>query len=169
MKTKIFFALFFILATPRVHAQTLERQVIGAAGIFQTAGWGSLSATTGESVINTFSTSSVILTQGFQQPLVSDLNVNAITANNITLSIFPDPAADLINVTINTDVPGKHYSVNMFDLLGQLVKLPFRDLSSGMNTKLIFDLRAITNGTYFIQIVDEHNARVKTLKFIKSN
>jgi len=169
MKNKIFFILLFSLIAARLQAQSLERQVIGSAGIYQTAAWGSLSATTGECITNTFSTSSVILTQGFQQPRPTDLMVYNVPANNITIEVFPNPASGFINVIINANDPGRHYSVSLFDMPGQLLKLPCQDLSSGMTTKLTFDLRPIAIGTYLIQISDENNVLVQTIKFIKIN
>ena len=56
-------------------AQSLDRQVLGAAGNYASASWGALSSTAGEGVINTSVTSSLVITQGFQQPLQSDVAV----------------------------------------------------------------------------------------------
>jgi hypothetical protein len=169
MKNKIYYLLLLLFTAARLQAQSLERQVIGSAGIYQTAAWGSLSATTGECITNTFSASSVVLTQGFQQPLPSDLMVYNVPSNNISIEVFPNPASDLINVAINTNDPDKHYSVTLFDLPGQLLKLPCQNFSSGTTIRLTFDLRPIANGTYLIQINDERNVQVKTIKFIKIN
>ncbi|MFI5196804.1 MAG: T9SS type A sorting domain-containing protein, partial [Chitinophagales bacterium] len=164
-----FFILLFSLTAIGLQAQTLERQVIGSAGAYQTAAWGSLSTTAGENVINTFTTSSFILTQGFQQPMIGDLIVYDVPSNNMSVKVYPNPAGDVINVEINTDNANKHYSVTLVDLPGQLLKLPYRDLSSGMNTSLTFDLRPIAAGPYLILISDERNVRVKTIKFTKIN
>ena len=169
MKDKLFFAILFLFAAIRLHAQTLERQVIGSAGIYQTAAWGSLSSTTGESVTNTFTTSSLILTQGFQQPLQSDVRVYDIVGDNISVTVFPNPAADIINVVVHSNVAGKHYYVTLFDLLGQHLDLPKRDMSAGLETKLQFDVSALANAPYLMQIKDEHSLVVKTVKFSKIN
>ncbi len=160
------FVLISTFAAMNLQAQTLERQVIGAAGTFQTASWGSLSSTTGESITTTAATSSVVLTQGFQQPLQTDLVVYEIPTYNITVMVFPVPASGFINVAINS---GKHYSVKLFDMLGRQLKLPVRDLSSGMETRYTFDLNSIANGTYLMLINDEHNSQVKAIKFTKIN
>ena len=149
-------------------AQSLERQVIGTAGTYQSASWGSLSSTAGECMTHIFSTSSFVLTQGFQQARQEDLMVYDASPGTISVNVFPVPAADIINVVI-TGIAGKHYSVRMFDLPGQELKLSSQDLSSGTETRLIFDLSPLANGAYLMLISDEHNLRVKTIKFNKIN
>ena len=172
MKNKLSPFLLLLLCSFCSHtlqAQSLDRQVIGAAGAYQTASWGSLSSTSGEPVINTLTTSSFVLTQGFQQPSQSDLSVYGVPSGNLTVKAFPVPAADLINVVINTGNGGKHYSVTLFDVPGRQLKLPCLELSSSMEMRFTFDLRSIANGTYLMLISDEHNIQVKAIKFTKIN
>lgn len=52
-------------------AQTLDQQVIATAGNYSEAGGVSVSWTLGECVIATFESDDIILTQGFQQPLMT--------------------------------------------------------------------------------------------------
>ncbi|HOW26003.1 MAG TPA: T9SS type A sorting domain-containing protein [Bacteroidales bacterium] len=52
-------------------SQTLDQQVIATAGNYSEAGGISLSWTMGECVIATFGNNDIILTQGFQQPLMT--------------------------------------------------------------------------------------------------
>jgi hypothetical protein len=89
MKKLILFALLPFLASP-VFAQTLSSQVIGSSGGFLTAGNGSLSYTVGELAVQQISSGSGMLTQGFQQPIVTNplpldfLSFTATLANGVT-------------------------------------------------------------------------------------
>ena len=64
--------LIFFLAN-FINAQSIERQVIAASGNFDTTANLQVSWTLGETVIETFSNSSITLTQGFQQPDISQI------------------------------------------------------------------------------------------------
>jgi len=169
MKHSIFIFSLHLLATFGVQAQSLERQVIGSSGTFVTASWGSLSSTAGESMTNTFTTSAAVLTQGFQQPSQTGLAATSLLINTITTNVFPIPALNNINVVINNAAIGKHYAVSILNLPGQQLNLPYNDLSSGTETKLLFDLHSIANGQYLILITDELGQQVKTIKFTKTN
>ena len=68
---KIIILLFSVFFLVSVHAQiTNEQQVISNGGNYSEAGGMSLSWTLGETVIATFENSGMVLTQGFQQPLL---------------------------------------------------------------------------------------------------
>ena len=125
-----------------------------------------MSSTTGECVGNTFKTASFVLTQGFQQPLQTDLVVYEIPTENITVKVFPVPASGFINVEVNS---GKHYSVTLFDMLGRQLQLPAQDVRNSVENKFTFDLNSIANGTYLMLVNDEHNIQVKAIKFTKIN
>ena len=169
MKYRLLVAQLFILAATSLEGQTLERQVIGSSGTYQVASWGSLSSTTGESQTKSVTTTSFILTQGFQQPSQTDLIVCDVPPGNVTVKVFPVPVTDAINVVINMSDARKHYDVTLFDMSGRQMKLPCLDLSSGVETKLLFNLCSLANGNYLVLISDEHNTQVKTINFTKIN
>jgi hypothetical protein len=169
MKQKLFFTILFSFTIYGSQAQSLERQVIGSAGTFQTASWGSLSSTTGEALTTTLSSSSNFLTQGFQQPLPSDINVkvNEVAPGNFNVRVFPNPAGDFINVVIINGDAGKHYSVTLFDLPGQKLSLQCQVVTTGCETTFKFDLNPLANGSYLINITDQNNLPVQSVKFTK--
>jgi hypothetical protein len=70
MKKALLMLSCFCLAIGMV-AQTLDQQVIATAGNYSEAGGVSVSWTLGECVIATFENNDIILTQGFQQPLMT--------------------------------------------------------------------------------------------------
>ena len=169
MKTGIFLLLICLSSTTYLKAQSLELQVIGAAGTYQTASWGSLSSTTGESLTNTLAASKFVFTQGFQQPLISELAVTGVLENGTRTNVFPVPADEDSNIVIDQDNFAKHYSVTLYDVLGQVLKLSSQTLISGTETKFVFDLRPLANAAYFIVIRDEHNTVLRSIPFNKVN
>ncbi len=74
MKTGTFVLILFLigLSAHNLSAQSIERSVIGSSGFSYSGPTFQADCTTGETVIATFSGGSVILTQGFHQPLVLD-------------------------------------------------------------------------------------------------
>jgi hypothetical protein len=169
MKHKFLFILLFIAAASCLRAQTIERQVTGAAGAYQLASWGSLSATVGEAVINTSSSGSLVLTQGFQQPTQTDVAVYRLPGDNVSVKVFPVPAVDEINVVINPGGNDAQYSVVIFDMPGSQIRVPCQNLNNGKETSLLFDIRSIATGSYVMLITDERNTQVKAIKFTKIN
>ena len=148
-------------------AQTLERQVIGSSGHFSTAGWCSLSSTTGEAMIIKLSSSSNILTQGFQQPQTFGVGINEYSIGNGEIQIFPNPAIDKINIQIRCLLPNNNQLITFFDLLGQKIKLPFESAYTGNQAFFIYDLKTLPPATYFISITNDNSKSKNTFKFTK--
>lgn len=172
MKTQnLFLPLLFsgCIAGNSLNAQSLDRYVVGAAGNYSTASWGSISATVGEGVINTSITPSAILTQGFQQPTRSNVAVYQVAASNASVKVYPVPATDVVNVQIISDNPAARLSVRLYDLLGQQLVLPSQESATGIATNRTFDISSIASGQYFIMVTDELNQLTKTIQFTKLN
>ena len=171
---KHFFTIVFAftICLVRVQAQSLERQVLGTAGNFSTATWGSLSSTAGEAMTNTLSVTATTLTQGFQQPLKSDLTtgIKNISTGEASVKVYPNPASNKINVVLNTGNAHDRYLVSLSDLLGQKLAVPFETINGGSETlTFIFDVQHLAAASYFIIINDEHGTVVNTFKFTKIN
>jgi len=119
----------FILTTLGTNAQVqLSKQVIGTTGGYAEGSTISLSSTVGEAVIQTlFSTSTIILTQGFQQPqLTSDsildfevINESCAGAKNGSI---------YINSVLNCSGP---YSVIITSINDSITRIDSDTLSAG--------------------------------------
>jgi hypothetical protein len=74
MKTGTIVLILFVLGlgAHNISAQSIERSVIGAAGFSYSGPTFQADCTTGETIISTFSGGSIVLTQGFHQPLILD-------------------------------------------------------------------------------------------------
>jgi gliding motility-associated-like protein len=73
----LFFSLSFSAFSQQIQ---LTPVLVGSAGGFQEASWGSISFSAGEAIVTTLDNGNFFLTQGFHQPnLVSELEVVVIT------------------------------------------------------------------------------------------
>lgn len=130
-------------------AQTMERQVIGAAGNFVQTPAGALHFTVGETMIAPRAAGNLYWGEGFQQiwvaPLVSTDNPEAAPA--ISLTVYPNPAAQYVN--LETDAA--NLQAQLFDLAGRPVTgvVPV----SGVTR---FDLSGLPAGLYLLRAFDEN-------------
>ncbi|MCO6499988.1 MAG: gliding motility-associated C-terminal domain-containing protein [Vicingus serpentipes] len=130
---KIYTTLIVLLASNYSYSQIqLDRQVIGSTGGHTTGTTISLSSTVGEAVTQTlFSTSTIILTQGFQQPqLTSDsildyeiINESCVGAKNGSIYIdnvlgCPGPYKLIIRATRDSiEIGADTLSAGDYDIL----------------------------------------------------
>jgi hypothetical protein len=130
--------------------QIIARSVAGPAGSISTAGAFQVSATVGEPVINTFS-SSLIVTQGFQQAdSLFPTKIDGIAASGIDINVYPNPFSDELFISINADGT-KTFGAAFYNDLGQMVMPPVTWVVQGQ-AKKSFDLSPLAAGTYFVAL-----------------
>ena len=130
---------FIITVTEQVKPQlSILQEVISSGGDYSIKSGGSISYTFGETIIETFKGSNIMLTQGFQQ---TNLMINSLDEShelNFEISAFPNPFAEYVNLRIVLDnLSGLQYL--LYDLNGKLLlqkqientetEIPFYDLS----------------------------------------
>lgn len=109
-----------------VLAQIHSPSVIASGGDYFETGSSSFSITIGEPVIETVTSGTVILTQGFQQPHFFAVSAETMPENESSIDVFPQPAIDILTIKQNeinetlayvlTDVTGKSImSGNLFE------------------------------------------------------
>jgi hypothetical protein len=132
-------------------AQSIERSVIGSAGAVSAAGGVILTWTVGETVINTASAGSVILTQGFQQPEQGTSSVDPIRLET-GLAVYPNPSNGIFSVAAldNAGIVVNKVAAEVRDAAGKLVfSHNSLDLTSGTNT---LDLTKLPGGFYSLSL-----------------
>lgn len=77
--------------------------------------------------------------------------------------IFPNPASDIVNVTLNDKISGK-VTLNIYDAQGKLVQTK-NTYKSGSQMQQTFNVKSLSPGVYNLEIVTE--TEKKNLKFIK--
>lgn len=152
MKTTLTLAII-ALSAKTAAAQSTERQVVASGG-------GSFSGsvlvdwTIGETVVATATTGSVILTQGFQQPLSASLNTKTPDAAGI--KAWPNPSPGM--VTLSWDQMPGDAAVQLYNATGALVYSGNWRAGEQLN----LDLRTYMPGVYSLRMVS--GDKVRTLQ-----
>ena len=98
-----------------------------------------------------------------------ELAISEIISNDdISVNVFPNPSADLVNISLMTNDDNHTYSVSLYDLNGKLIKTLEEDISSVELSTYQFSLaEAVENkGQYFILIKSINNERSALKKIL---
>jgi Secretion system C-terminal sorting domain len=146
------------LSSLSLNAQQIPQQVINASGSHFSNNGIQLTSNVGEPITTLLSSTDNVVTQGFVQPIKTDvptaLREFAALDNNFTL--YPNPSVSSVFLTFNTDlVPLKRVDVYAND--GRLV------LSQTLSNSTI-DVSSLTDGIYWLRpISDEKQFGLKKL------
>jgi hypothetical protein len=83
--------------------------------------------------------------------------------NNLNITIFPNPASDLIAIQIN-DLVKENMTLELFDMSGKLIKTT--QINAG-STIAYFDVETVYDGTYFIKIASQNHSIAKKVVIIR--
>ena len=144
------FALSFAVCAS---AQTLSPSVIASAGYYATSGGVSLSYTVGElAAVQTFSSPSVILTQGFQQPndILNGL-LDVEKGADGAFSVYPVPALTNLWYGYEFNEAGK-VEVSLFNIIGQKMDYSFNETYDSGKLIHSFDCSTYASGAYILSV-----------------
>ena len=165
MKNNFILTALLVLAAG-LKAQTISQSVIASTGGFSATANNSFSYTVGEmTMIQTFTGSGTILTQGFQQPndiATGLLNIGSNAAGDLV--VYPNPAVDKIWFAFQFTLPGV-ISVSMTNVLGQTVLDVYHgDYESGKTVQTA-NLSLLSSGTYILtaHYVDRNSGSISIL------
>lgn len=98
-----------------------------------------------------------------QMSYADDLLESNKESNNITITIYPNPVNDVINIEVNGN-----YTIQLYDLVGQQVNIDALESNYlGSTKKVSYNIQNLTKGIYFVKVVDEQNKTQKMIKFNK--
>lgn len=147
-----FSMLFMMLFALSVGAQQIKQEVIASAGGYNVASGNtiSISWTLGETIIPTFKSAdgSLILTPGFQQTYVIT-TVEEHLLNPVTVSVFPNPASDYVNIQFDTPTDGE---ISLFLLNNQGKPIKTGKIESGTLEKQI-NMQDLPSGIYYLRLI----------------
>ncbi len=139
----------FLLSGIAVYAQ----EVVSTAGSYGETTSGSLSWTVGEPVTETITDGTNTLTQGFQQSKLTVTAINDMKVSGIELSVYPNPTADYLVLSIDdvkTNDHSSQLSLQLYDMNGKLLQ---NEKISGNETSI--DMSNFIPGTYILKIFQE--------------
>lgn len=158
MKSLLFILLTMLIAklSPSIQAQ----EVIASSGNYFQNENGTISWTLGEPVIETYSSADIILTQGFQQPVLMVSTFVEGPDLDFHLTAFPNPTSAHVNISTDA-LQGESLMYRVYDVQGRFIS---SNRLVGTQTRVAFD--DFQPGTYFIRITRDEKP-VKTFKIIK--
>lgn len=135
------------------------QEVVSAQGDYYTNSTVSVSYTIGETVIDTGTSGSVDLTQGFQQTNWNFVGLEDLQPG-FTASVFPNPVS--ASLTVEVDV-FENIRYELFDEQGRLISAG--DLQ-GKQTHI--EASTLAPGAYSIRLNGAENEKMKVFKLIKN-
>ena len=146
-----------------VRGQSITPEVHGSAGDVGTVGTTTVSWTIGEPLVETISTGSNQITQGFHQPRYTIVGVEPVGPLGLEVQVYPNPAENQVffEFTRENELP---LEVELIDLSGQILQTK---QSESQSDRLEFDLGNVAVGSYFLRLRAEGAAEIKAYKIQK--
>ena len=146
-----YFSLFLLAISVTAYSQDMPQQVIGSAGDQHTIESASVSWTVGEVTTATLSSSSVTLSQGFQQ---GNLTINTLVDQDMldfNLKAYPNPVIDIL--LLETDEAQQMYQV--INMQGEVVL-------NGNITAILqeIDFTNLPNGVYLLSVDQKQTHKI---------
>ncbi len=145
------------------YGQSISSSVIATAGGSSEAGGINLSWTMGELAIETFTTTNLILTQGFQQGYYEITSIEDPLTKRIDLQIYPNPAIDIINILIENQ-DSKSIRIELYSIDGKLVT---NEQWENTGSPYQFQLNRFSSNQYILKVIDLDNGISNSFKIIK--
>jgi len=143
-------------------AQQLQRAVVSADGNSGTVSGYSLSATVGQAVYTTGTSTNYYITQGFQQPsLITIIEPSYQDAADA----YPNPVGNELTVKFYVNKV-KKYTIEIFSVMGNLVHTENFYNLEGIEKHYI-DFSEIPRGLYFIHIFSDNKIVNRVIKIEK--
>ena len=166
MKRKILLFLLLLPGFSLIWGQVqLNPTVISSAGGYTETADISLAWTLGELAVSTLSTTDMILTQGFQQPFLLDINAIDDPEFNWSVNAYPNPVSEILNLRFNIDKT-MDLQLELYDITGK--KLVIKMLPSIMpGGRETLDFSGFRDGIYILKITSEKQKVRKIYKIQK--
>ena len=149
LKRHFLICFLFLTGTLFVSAQSLSPAVISSSGGSGEANGTLLSWTIGETMTQTFSSDTLLLTQGFQQGYFSiTTSLDELTGLGFKVNLYPNPVNQDLNIEFSEN-PTSQVQLKLMDLTGKVIVT--RIVNSPSNI-LRLNMNDLTAGVYFLEI-----------------
>ncbi len=134
------------------------QEIITSSGDYYESSNASLSWTIGESMTETYTSGTTILTQGFQQSRLTAISIFELDDLNITIKIAPNPTPDIITLYIDNY---KDINYQLYDFNGKLLKQ-----SDVLSEETEINFTHLAYAAYFLKIM-KGKQMIKSFQIIK--
>jgi hypothetical protein len=155
-KNNLILIVFALIFSKNLYSQ----EILSTSGDEFTTSSMQLSWTLGETMIETYSQSSIVLTQGFHQGILNVSVIEESNLNGMSISAFPNPASDWLNIKVDLN-NSTNLTAYLYSAEGKLVKVI--SLNDGLN---LISLADYSKSTYYLNVLSE-NKVVKSFKIVK--
>lgn len=166
---KLFLFLFIVISCQMTSAQiSVERQVIGSTGNLTNSGSVIASSNIGEAIISTFSNTSLVLTQGFEQPdtmLITGTDME--DGIKMEISAYPNPARNQVILDFKLEQT-MDIGIDIYNESGQQMKNQLQTKVQNKD-KQELDFTGFSPGNYFIVIKSNDGKISRGIKVQKIN
>ncbi len=145
---KFLFTVFYLFFLQTFFSQQIEREVISNAGepVLLSNGY-RFDWNLGETIVTTESSTSVIFTQGFEQPN-HKADVSIDEENYIDITVYPNPFTGYIELEIQNFQP-ETLELKIYDISGKLI------FSKRLqDSHEIIELRSLSGGVYMFYVTE---------------
>ncbi len=149
MKIKIILILLITGCHSIIHAQSISTYTIASTGINFSNDNLSISSTLGDLMIKTLQSTDLILTQGFQQPLLLGTGISKNTYL-WDIKTYPNPVTKELSIIFQLEKPSD-LNLNITDLTGKRILIQeLKNFPAQYEYNL--DLSNLKNGIYILKI-----------------
>ena len=142
-------------------AQSVTPEVTATAGAHFAIPSIQISWTLGETITHTLTDGSTQLTQGFQQ---SNISVVGISDYDFSYSVeaFPNPTIDVVRIKLSDNIAEGRLSI--IDPTGKIIHE--KDITE---SEFMLDFAPYSQGTYFLNLMNEAGVLLHTIRLQKIN
>ncbi|MCW3121190.1 MAG: hypothetical protein JWQ38_682 [Flavipsychrobacter sp.] len=151
MKNTILLVPLMLLGAVTIRAQSVGPTAINAAGNSAVIGTNRFDWSVGEmSMVSTFTTPGIIITQGVLQPSEKDHTGVPTTTLSKQLQVFPNPASSVVNISYDAPSSGT-LNYKLLDMQGRVVTQKALQVKPG-TTKEQITIAGLACATYMLSI-----------------
>jgi hypothetical protein len=144
-----------------VASSTFAQQSIHTSGGEANGSGGAVSYSVGQLVYTLATDNGGSLAQGVQQAYEILAVGLPETENNISLSIYPNPAVDVLNLLAG-DLKEDKYTYQLVDNQGRVI-----NIGNINKEQTQISISTLTGNIYFLNVFNSNNKQIKSFKIIK--
>jgi hypothetical protein len=151
MKSKLFFAcvLSALAGMPTVRGQSITPDVINCTGGSGVIAGNTFEWSVGEIMVSTFTSSSLVVTQGVLQPNPGSSSIAA--APTLTgMNVFPNPAKSIVNIQFSAPDAGQ-LIYRLIDVAGRTITEHTSEVKPGEVMRQL-DIEKLACANYMLQV-----------------